>query len=312
MRRVEGVLLFVAMSLTGCHKDQLTVSTAQLFVDPSASNITRGNTKTFSVSLKKANGETVAVSGTWSLSNANLGALSAASGNQVTFTASSSATGSGTLRVTAEGLTATAEIVVSEASSSAFGVYSETFTNLVLGGSSQNGSLCRFSGGGSADPSAEDDFSDKQEGTKSLKITLNVTGGGFAGWFFARGLTCSDADLAQNSGTFEDLSAYANGRLIFFIKTPVNVEVGMRSDNVAGGSEASKVVLTDASVSGGFATDNQWHEVSIPISKFTTLDARLNLSRMKVLANFASNTTSGGTSGNSTTFRIDHVRWIQN
>ena len=78
------------------------------------------------------------------------------------------------------------------------------------------------------------------------------------------------------------MSVYTNGYLKLFTKTAIDLVIGIRSNNIAPGDESSKVWLSNYC-----DIDDKWHDVSIPLVDFLSRDARLDLTRMKILFNVA-------------------------
>lgn len=141
-----------------------------------------------------------------------------------------------------------------------------------------------------------DDDGDKKEGLVSMKSEINVVGsGGWVCWFVHWGIEWEREDIVI------DMSKYVNGLLKFWIKTPIELEIGIRSGNISPGSEKSKVYLSN------YCTiDNKWHEVSIPLSAFKNKDYRLDFTKIKIFFNVAKEGSTGGT----VYFGVDNVRWV--
>jgi len=245
---------------------------------------------------------------TWTADSA-IGTLNKETGLKVTFTAATDLTEqkTGAVKATCEDVTGECSITVNASGGgggdggggAAYGIYSETVSGVTLDVDSYMG---KYAGGGATfnDGDFVDDTSDYKEGDKSKKATMTVAAAGqYAGWFVQWGLSGSPDTETK------DMSAYSGGSLKFWVKTPVDLEIGMRSGNVGAGSETSKVLLS----SYGSYTDDSWHEVSIPISDFTGPSPKADLSQIKVLFNVASCAASGGTGGVAKTFRIDNIRW---
>ena len=161
-----------------------------------------------------------------------------------------------------------------------------------------------FTGGGGTFGEFVEDAVDKQEGAVSLRATVlvNAAQGEFAGWFASWG----NAAQVANNAFVRDMSQFAGGRLLFWVRSPVDLEVRIRSGNVAAGSETSKVLVSQFEPA---VVDNAWHRVCIPLAVLAGPPPKADLSRIKVFFVVASNTPSGGTRGMPATFRIDDVRW---
>ena len=148
-----------------------------------------------------------------------------------------------------------------------------------------------------------DDNAEVQEGGISKKTTVTVDGslGQWAAWFVQWGRIGTPDTETRNMSSFE------GGNLTFWIKSQINLEIGIRSGNVPPGTETSKVILSNYPP---FTPDDQWHRVSIPLSDFTgSSPPKANLRQIKIFFNVASNTPSGGTGGVPKTFWIDDIRW---
>jgi hypothetical protein len=163
--------------------------------------------------------------------------------------------------------------------------------------------LGTFAGGGGVVAEIERDTETRVEGDESLRTTVRTSGDGFAGWFVSWG----DAGLVADQSYTRDLSAYASGSLRFWLKSSTPLEAGIRSGNVTAGRETSKVILGEAY---GFAPDDEWWRVCIPLTTLAGPHPRADLTRVKVLFVIASNAASGGTDGQSATFWVDDVRWL--
>lgn len=191
----------------------------------------------------------------------------------------------------------------SEENPPSLGIFSETGSTLEP---DVNSFIGTFSGNG-GDIELVTESNEKKEGSISLKATLsvNASSGGFAGWFVSWG----NEDLADDNSYTRSMSSYGGGSIIFWVKSTINLEVGVRSGNVDPGDETSKVLLSDFQ---SFAPDNTWRRVCIPISLFEGTAPKADLSQIKVFFVIASNTPSGGTGGVSQSFWIDDVRWETN
>jgi len=147
-----------------------------------------------------------------------------------------------------------------------------------------------------------DDNIEKIEGGISKRATVTVNGsqGQWAGWFVQWGIRETPETVNR------DMSAFEGGMLTFWVKTTVNLEVGIRSANVVAGTERSKVYLNNYPP---FTPNGVWQKVSIPLSHFTGSPPKADLKQIKILFVVASNTPSGGTDGKPATFWIDDIRW---
>lgn len=161
--------------------------------------------------------------------------------------------------------------------------------------------LSVFQGRGGTAELTEDDTV-AVEGNSSLRCTVRASGNGFAGWFVSWG---DESQAGDNSFT-RDMSVYRGGSLVFWVKTPIDLSLGVRSGNVKPGSETSEILLSAAHA--GEPSDT-WQRVCVPLSVFEGGPGGADLTRMKVFFKVESNTDSRGTGGEATTFWIDDVHW---
>ena len=140
------------------------------------------------------------------------------------------------------------------------------------------------------------DYTTFTEGNHSNRTDFGITSAQWAGWFVQEGGAASNATRY--------MVTYSSGYLAFSFKSSVDVQIGIRSNNVASGNETSKLYLGRDL---GVLLNNQWQDVSIPISTFTALDSNLDLSTMTVYFNAA--VVGAETGAASGSFWIDNVRW---
>lgn len=180
------------------------------------------------------------------------------------------------------------------------GIYSETATDRLR--PDVDSFFGAINGNGGSLSEFVDDNVVKIEGgiSKRMTITVDGTQGQWAGWFVQNGTIVSPETEAK------DMSAFKDGVLTFWVKTTINLEVGIRSSDVPPGMETSKVYLNNYPP---FTPHGAWQKVSIPLAHFTGPHPKANLSKIKIFFVVASNTPSGGTGGNPATFWIDDVRW---
>jgi hypothetical protein len=192
--------------------------------------------------------------------------------------------------------------IVPACTGASLGIYSETATERLR--PDIDSYIGTYSGSGAIfNPSGfVDDNVDVKEGGISKRATMTVNGasGQFAGWYVQWGT------VGTPDANARDMTAFTGGVLTFWVKSTINLEIGIRSGNVAPGNETSKIILSNYSP---FRADSTWYKVSIPVSDFAGSAPKADLSRIKVLFNVASNTPSGGTGGIAKTFWIDDVRW---
>ena len=180
------------------------------------------------------------------------------------------------------------------------GIYSETASNRLI--NDTDSFIGTYSGAGASFTEFVDDNSEVREGGISKRATMSVDGpnGQFAGWFIQWGKDGSPDSESR------DMSAYEGGSLTFWVKSPINLLVGIRDGADSPGAETSTVILNNYS---SFKPDGEWHKVGIPLSDFTGSGSKADLSKIKIFFNVASNTPSGGTGGQPQTFWIDDIRW---
>ena len=110
----------------------------------------------------------------------------------------------------------------------------------------------------------------------SIRARYWVTSDGYAGFFVQEG------ELTDTTST-KNMSGFSDGYINFWVRTPVDLEIGIRSNNIQSGSDMSKAMLSDYNI----AADNAWHEVYIALNDFKLWDSRTNFGLMKVFFNIA-------------------------
>lgn len=178
------------------------------------------------------------------------------------------------------------------------GIYSETTYNRLI--FDVDSFIGVFSGAGAVFSTFVDDTTQKQEGkySKESMLSVNEMLGQYGGWFAQWG--------GIGSSDTKNMLDYVGGNLSFWVKSAVNLEVGIRSGNVVPGTESSKVLLNKYP---SFIPGDDWHKVCIPLSDFTGPAPQADLSQVKVFFVVASSTFSGGTNGKPVKIWIDDVRW---
>lgn len=140
------------------------------------------------------------------------------------------------------------------------------------------------------------DSTEYSEGVFSMRVDYNIRSIGWAGLFVDEG-ALGDYE-SRNMSHFMD-----GGHLRFDIKMYHNVEVGIRSKNITGGDEKSKVLLSVY----GIPADSAWHEVAIPLKDFAFLDTNLDFSKMSVF--FVASVVGKFIGAAEGSYWIDNVRW---
>jgi hypothetical protein len=104
------------------------------------------------------------------------------------------------------------------------------------------------------------------------------------------------------------MTSYAGGSLRFWVRSTVDLEVGIRSGDVTAGRERSKVLL---SRSTAWRPSDQWQRACIPLALLVGPNPKADLSRIKVLVVVAVSERTGGTGGVPVDVWLDDVRWEQ-
>lgn len=132
------------------------------------------------------------------------------------------------------------------------------------------------------------------EGTKNYLFTFNGTSSYFHAIMFPRNAAnTSDASVSLIPYSFYNLSIKTASTIPFYIR--------MRGNNVT-----AKVLIDPTANSYGFANDNQWHFLSIPIADFIPESSSFNLGNISEIFVLRSN-TSGSTAGLDNSFEIDNI-----
>jgi len=114
-----------------------------------------------------------------------------------------------------------------------------------------------------------------------------------------------DINMYAETNRYRDLSGFADGYLHFWVKTPVDLEIGIRTDNIPEGTETSKVRLSEYNV----PHDNSWQEVYIALDDFEIRDRSTDLDMSKVFFNAA--VVGKYTGGCSGVFYISDVKYVR-
>jgi hypothetical protein len=137
-------------------------------------------------------------------------------------------------------------------------------------------------GGGAAGTQLNGSYPDAFEGTKGWQVTC---GTGWSAWVFK-----------STSTTGVDMSAFTGGKLHLAVKGSAP-SVGIFVNSL--GATATTVDLATL----GYAADGAWHEMSIPLSSFGSID----LSQVSVYAGFAAPAAQGGEYAAGLTYIIDDL-----
>jgi uncharacterized repeat protein (TIGR02543 family) len=169
-------------------------------------------------------------------------------------------------------------------------------TTVIFADSGAIGFVGVYSGGGTQF-TIDVDYSVFHEGSFSMRADVTGVTSGWGGWYVEEG--------GPGGTETADMSAYSNGYLKFWAKSPVVLQVAVLSINQNPDTANSKILLTGSN-SYGFVADNEWHEVSIPLSAFKTADPNLDFSRISTYFSVA----VIGDTGGAKSFWIDDVRWV--
>lgn len=148
------------------------------------------------------------------------------------------------------------------------------------------------------------DSGNAAEGIWSLRAEFYIRSNGWAGWYIEEG--------GVGGNETRDLSHFLlNGHLRFSVMTTVELEIGIRSDNISPGDEQSKVCLLQYEI----PADGTWHDVAIPLFDFWMLEwqpptqFRLDFSKMEVYFIASVGPCTEGVAVG--TYWIDNVRWTK-
>lgn len=322
-------LLFLVLFVVACDRknNPLTSDTTAIAVDPPPTqSVALGSSIPLKASATSAKGD-VSINPTWSVEN-NMGTFNPPQGKETTFIAGAS---SGTCKIYATNGRIRGETTVAIGCPATggsgnsgggtggtgntggtggsgggcgdcpnaryFGLFSETF---IVPGLLLDTDSSRFANGGcigvwpdGQQTVVEDGglFGVTSEGMKSLKCTVGISGG----WWLQFGSDDQQGLTVKDVMKSKDLSAFASGTLNFDVKTTKDVLIAIKW----GDSEPlSSAYFTLREL--GIPHDNQWHAVSIPISRFPGIDLR----KVKVPASF-----SAAPGCINFTYYVDNVRW---
>jgi hypothetical protein len=136
------------------------------------------------------------------------------------------------------------------------------------------------------------------EGTKVLQAICQVGPGGWAGLFIKPGTMEQDKVI--------DASRFAkDGELRFWISSTRDVQIGIRSRNIAPGAERSKLWLRREKLA---KLEGRWEHVCIELRRFAALEERLRFSEMQVMLMVA--VTADGSGSGQCWVAIDDVAWF--
>ena len=139
---------------------------------------------------------------------------------------------------------------------------------------------------------------DAPEGQLVLQADFTVTEQGWVGLYVEEG-GAGGSEVVN----LEDF--LPQGHLRFSYRTYIDLQIGVRADNISAGSEASKLWLCE---DAGGVNDGAWHDISIPLSEFWNRQQASRFDRMEVLLSVSILGEALG-EGRSGSFWIDNVRW---
>lgn len=298
--KLFSVLLLCIIFVISCSKkNRLTTSTMQIQIEPGSALIGAGSRQQFTATGITPKSGRVTISPIWSVDPVALGEFSVVQGDVTVFTATGS--GFGTISASLSDVTAGIEIAVKDNNGTvpadAYGVYSETDRlRLLIDVDSSIGVFSSDNATFDGDAFA-DITTDVQEGIYAKRTTVRVgTTDAYAGWFIQYGLMGSNDTI--------NMDYYKNGYLKFWVKTPINLEVKIRSSDVDSDINQAKIFLSSIS---GFDNDNEWHEVAVPLSGFSGVSWNI----IKEFFIISSVSDIDGTGGETKTFYVDHIRWTK-
>jgi exo-beta-1,3-glucanase (GH17 family) len=118
--------------------------------------------------------------------------------------------------------------------------------------------------------------------------------------------------LRQSSASTVNLSQFASGSLHVSIRTtyPGKIELGLGTDTFDRSGAEAYIQLTPGS--GGYANDDAWHDLVIPISAFTAVNPNIDLRYVTLRFIIANRYSATGNNTSSTApIYIDGVYWTK-
>ncbi len=140
------------------------------------------------------------------------------------------------------------------------------------------------------------------QGIHSIRADYDLSSKGWVGWYVEEG----------GAGSYEtrDMAHFKDsGRLEFHVKTRVDLQIGIRSNNILAGDEKSKVFLSDYNI----PADSSWQSGSIPLSDFQVIEPRTDFSQTVVffvVALEGKHIPADQDHLLKGSFWIDEVRWV--
>lgn len=232
---------------------------------------------------------------TWSMPGASLGSLSRTVGPTTILTTQGSPV-SGTVRATVGGISGNANVSVQNITySQAFKIYSDagvdgrigTSTSPVVRTLTEIGLEERNGGGVTGDA--------LRFMRSTFTLDNSATGGNdaLALWF------------VEDPISARYLRFYENGFLHFWVRTPVDLQVSIRSANINPGAERSKIRLSEL----GIPTNSQWQEVLIALNTFKLREPLLDFDQIKTFFTIGALSAQVGEMANEQ-FDVDNVEWL--
>ncbi|MFN0118549.1 MAG: hypothetical protein ACKVQC_09700 [Elusimicrobiota bacterium] len=250
--------------------DNLRWDTAQpgplthFIINPSSITVPFGSLRSFYAVGKDANGVTVDAFPTWSVTG-GIGSVNPTQGLSTLLT-SVNVPASGSVRATQGAIISSAPVTVATITwTQSLNVYSDLGSGGYVG-------VAQGSNPGTVMGLNEQNDPGSPEGVTYRRATFNLVNNSglqdaFAVWF-------TNVDGA--SGT-RFMRFYESGYLTFWVKTSYDLQVAIRSGNIAPGAERSKIRLSEI----GIPLNNTWQRVFIALSEFKAKEPLLDFDQIQ-------------------------------
>ncbi len=263
---------------------------ATMSVVPTPVTIPLGAKRQFTARGFDAAGATVDVFPTWSTTG-GIGSFSPGQGATTILTAAASPA-SGNITATQASVSSSAVVNVAGVTyTQSYNVYSDAgsggFVGVATGGGAGTAlTLSEQPGGVASDPATF---------RRSTYTLVNNAGlqDAFAVWF-----------TEEQSGS-RFMRFYQNGYLQFWVRTTKDLQVGIRSANIAPGAELSKFRLSEY----GVPLDGNFQKVVISLADFKAREPRLDFDQIKTYFTIGALSTQIGPVTNEV-FDVDDVKWL--
>ncbi|MFH1378835.1 MAG: hypothetical protein ABII23_01035 [bacterium] len=304
------ILLLAAFlcTLSCSKKDRLGSSTTTVVIEPGAATLDAGAQLALSAYGRTLQSSRIDISPVWTVSPSERGIFSPVQGPSSVFMAQGSG-GFGTIYAQLPDAAGNIQIAVKDANGTVpadtYGIYSEQDRlRLLIEVDSYFGVFPAIPTDGASFDSSSDTTSDVKEGIYAKEATVTVPADvGFAGWYIQYGPeAAADDSISINLSAFQ-----TTGSLKFWVKTPVDLQIGIRSA-LTTDSDANKAKQYLSEIPG-FLADNTWQEISISLLTLAGNESTCDMAAMKDLFIVAVTKDSDEADGSPKTFYIDHVRW---